>query len=84
MTWKELDCLQTNAQIMAYSLFITPVGGQRNTFLLLEPQVRLNINPNQVYSFQVAALNSNGVGPYSPIVRVIPASAPTGMSIMNS
>lgn len=79
VTWGLLDCLQRNSRIEFYTLSYGPVGGQTTGILAINTEIRLNLDFNREYSFRVAALNVNGVGPFSPIVRARPADVPTSM-----
>ena len=79
ITWGVLDCLQRNAPIRFYSLSVSQVGGQATGYLSTDTEIRLDLDFNREYSFRVAALNVNGLGPFSPTVRARPANVPTSM-----
>ena len=79
--WNEVDCVERNGVITGYSvrygLFLAP---QEKNITMDENREfsidRLLIRTK--YSFEVAAINGDGVGAYSSVVNVTTA-VPTGM-----
>ena len=67
LSWDEVNCTDRNGIITGYSVQYSIVGGMTvtvninaTTSIVIDGLIKF-----RVYSFSVAAINDNGIGPYS-------------------
>ena len=67
LSWDEVNCTYHNGNITGYIVQYTITGGMTvtvkinaNTSIVIDGLIKF-----RVYSFSVAAINDNGIGPYS-------------------
>ena len=70
VTWKHVNCIDSNSDISRYTVRYGPVGGTAvNASVSGTNQLAytaVGLTPSTNYSFEVAAVNSDGgVGPFS-------------------
>ena len=69
LSWGEVNCTERNGAITGYSVQYSIVGGMQSTTVNVTGDVTSTVIGGLItctqYSIQVAAINSNGVGPYS-------------------
>ena len=69
LSWGEVNCTERNGAITGYSVLYSIVGGMQSTTVNVTGDVTNTVIDGLItctqYSIKVAAINSNGVGPYS-------------------
>ena len=69
LSWGEVNCTKRNGAITGYSVQYSIVGGIQSTTVNVTGDVTSTVIDGLItctqYSIKVAAINSNGVGPYS-------------------
>ena len=70
LRWREVPCVQQNGPITGYVVRYYPTCGagrgiQWNRSIVARCAIIEGLTPNTEYSFQVAAVNVNGTGPFS-------------------
>ena len=69
LSWGEVNCTERNGAITGYSVQYSIVGGMQSTTVNVTGDVTITVIDGLItctqYSIKVAAINSNGVGPYS-------------------
>ncbi len=82
--WNEVECADSNGDITSYSVRYGPSStpsSDRSVETISDPNRTLSVGGREIgtsYSFEVAAVNGVGIGPYSTIIMVtIPV--PSGM-----
>ena len=68
LSWREVNCTERSGVITGYSVHYSIVGGMDTTIIVgtnVTSTVISGLNSCTRYSVQVAAINSNGIGPYS-------------------
>lgn len=66
ISWDELNCTERNGNITSYSFTFNRVGDLKVINVTNVQQLLMNgLYPHRQYSFEVAAVNINGVGPSS-------------------
>ncbi len=83
--WNEVECADRNGDITSYSVHYgpsSPPSSDRRTETISNPNSRtFSVGGREIgtsYSFEVAASNGGGIGPYSTTIMVaIPV--PSGM-----
>lgn len=69
ITWNPVQCAKQNGQILGYGIQYS-IGTLTNAFFLSYPEssyyIISGLIPKKVYNFRIAAVNSAGLGPYSP------------------
>ena len=69
LSWGEVNCTQSNGAITGYSVQYSIVGGMQSTTIIVTGDVTSTAIDRLItctqYSIKVAAINGNGVGPYS-------------------
>ena len=69
LLWGEINCTESNGVITGYSVQYSIVGGMQSTIVNVTGDVTSTVIGGLItctqYSIKVAAINSNGVGPYS-------------------
>ena len=69
LSWGEVNCTERNEAITGYSVQYNIVGGMQSTTVNVTRDVTSTVIDGLItctqYSIKVAAINSNGVGPYS-------------------
>ncbi len=83
ISWQPVDCLQQNSPITDYkirynetSITTGPITTTDTSF------VATSLFPGTSYTFEIAAVNKDGDGPYQQFVVV--SQSPTGMKILLS
>lgn len=81
VTWSPLDCADQRGTIESYTLYYGPADTYSNSRrmsvgdIMNTTHVVTGLTPESSYSFQVAAVNTEGlVGPLHPIINVITAA----------
>ena len=70
ISWSELDCFLGNGPIIGYIVSVT--GGSENYSLDTEaPSVRVDQLKQIAYNISIAAVNADGVGPYSDPLHIV-------------
>ena len=70
LRWREVPCVQQNGPITGYVVRYYPTCGadrgvQQNRSVVTTCDIIDGLTPNTEYSFQAAAVNVNGTGPFS-------------------
>ena len=69
LSWGEVNCTERNGAITGYSVQYSIVGGMQSNTVNVTGDVTSTVIDGLVtctqYSIKVAAINSNGVGPYN-------------------
>ena len=72
ISWDEIDCLNQNGVIEEYWVYLTyNISETEQERTLDSDQTSITVNglfPNTSYKVQIAAVNSNGSGPFSDAV----------------
>ena len=76
--WQSVACLQQNGEITRYSVRYTESSESSGPFMATTPSFTgSSLFPGTSYKFEVAAVNSEGTGPYEP--HVVTTVIPTGI-----
>ena len=75
VTWRHVDCIDRNSEILRYTVRYGPVGGTAVNVSVSGTNhlayTLVGLTPSTNYSIEVAAVNSDGgVGPFSPPIFV--------------
>ena len=74
LKWRELICIQQNGLITGYVVqYYASCGVDRNmqqNKSVVNTTIINDLTPNFDYTFQVAAVNVNGTGPFSEPIRL--------------
>ena len=70
LSWREVPCIQQNGPITSYAVRYFAIHGadkdvQQYKSVRTMDSIIIGLTPNTEYSFQVAAVNVNGTGPFS-------------------
>ena len=69
LSWGEVNCTERNGAITGYSVQYSIVGGMQSTAVNVTGDVTSNVIDGlmefTIYLVSVAAINNNGIGPYS-------------------
>ncbi len=83
--WNEVECADRNGDITSYSVRYGPSptpSSDRSLETISDPNSRtFSVGGREIgtnYSFEVAAVNGHGIGPYSTII-VMTIPVPSGM-----
>ncbi len=84
ISWQPVDCLQQNSPITSYkirynetSITTEPITTTDTSF------VATSLLPGTAYTFEIAAVNKEGDGPYQQFIATT-TEQPTGMIILQS
>ena len=76
--WQSVACLQQNGEITHYSVRYTESSMTSGPFMATTLSFTASsLFPGTSYTFEVAAVNSEGTGPYEP--HVVTTLTPTGI-----
>ena len=70
VSWNEIECIERNGMITNYTVEFSSLGGSG---VLMVNERRFNasgLTPFTNYTFRVAGINSNGVGPFSGVTTI--------------
>ena len=82
--WLQIDCIERNGEITNYTVVFQEQGGDvipGEVNVMDRTFTTSGITPHTNYIFRVAAVNSNGTGPYSNDLTVL--TDEDGKSVMN-
>ncbi len=66
MSWSPIDCIERNGLLNHYIVEFLQVGGSLTTeSVATESFMASDLTPNTNYSFRVAGVNEDGMGPFS-------------------
>ncbi len=84
--WNEVECADRNGDITSYSVRYGPSStpsSDRNVETISDPNSRtFSVGGREIgtiYSFEVAAVNGHGIGPYSTTIIMVTIPVPSGM-----
>ena len=87
--WNEVECADRNGDITSFKVRYGPssIPSDRSIKTISNPNSRtFSVGGREIrtsYSFEVAAVNSNGTGPYSTTTIMVTILIPSGMLNFN-
>ena len=73
ITWSAIECIERNGEITDYTVIFQEQGGAEipgEVNVMDRTFTASGLTPHANYTFKVAAVNSNGTGPYTNISAV--------------
>ena len=83
ISWQPVDCLQQNSPITSYKIRYTETSITTGPITTTDTSfVATSLFPGTSYTFEIAAVNKEGDGPYQQFTAS--TQSPTGMIILKS
>ena len=72
VSWNEIECIERNGMITNYTVEFSSLGGSIIPGVLMVKRrfTASGLTPFTNYTFRVAGVNSNGIGPFSNITII--------------
>ncbi len=81
ISWQPVDCLQQNSPIISYKIRYTETSITTGPITTTDTSfVATSLFPGTSYTFEIAAVNKDGDGPYQQFIAS--TQPPTGMMIL--
>ena len=74
MSWSTIECIERNGEITNYTVVFQEQGGAvipGVTDVINRTFTASGLTPHTNYTFRVAGVNSNGIGPYSTTIVIL-------------